>query len=141
LKLCQLLFDVGAVAASEILLRRNLDCYDGEALYTKLFGTKKQDEYDAAIEAFKTQFDLSLVFVERHSFLDSTFLTTGGLSCSGAFALLAKPCEIRFGYNEPERIEAEIALAYPERAEPDWVDEADCLSMFLVNGVWKIAAE
>jgi hypothetical protein len=56
-RLCQLLFDVGSIAAAEYLLRRNLDDYEGKALYTRLFGTAKQEEFDAAIEAFECQFE------------------------------------------------------------------------------------
>src|SRR5262245_58399644 len=63
LHLCRLLFDVGSVAASEILLRRNLDYYEGHALYVRLHGTAKQEEFAAAIEAFKSQFDVDLVLV------------------------------------------------------------------------------
>src|SRR5262245_3289864 len=63
LRLCQLLFDVGSVPASEYLLRRNLDCYEGHALYVQLFGTSKQEEFAAAIEAFKSQFGLQMVLV------------------------------------------------------------------------------
>src|SRR5262245_57493169 len=60
LKLCQLLFDVGSAVASEYLLRRNLDYYEGRALYVRLFGTTKQEEFQTAIEAFKSQFDVDL---------------------------------------------------------------------------------
>lgn len=43
LHLCQLLFDIGSVAASEYLLRRNLDYYEGHALYVRLFGTARRN--------------------------------------------------------------------------------------------------
>src|SRR3954447_19813797 len=78
LKLCQLLFDAGSVAASELLLRRNLDYYEGHALYARLFGTERQEEFDAAIEAFESQFDLELVLVAEEDFLVSTFRADGG---------------------------------------------------------------
>src|SRR5438128_8649027 len=95
-RLCQLLFDVGSVGAAEILLRRNLDYYEGRALYTQLFGTAKQEEFDAAIEAFKSQFNLELVLVTQNDFLISTFHADGGAPRSDAFALLSRPCEIEF---------------------------------------------
>jgi hypothetical protein len=60
LQLCQLLFDVGSVAASEILLRRNLDHYEGHDLYVRLFGTTKQEEFQTAIEVFQSQFEVEL---------------------------------------------------------------------------------
>jgi hypothetical protein len=136
LRLCQLLFDVGSVAAAEILLRRNLDFYEGGVLYARLFGPAKQDEYEAAIEAFRSQFNLEMVLVAHDSFLVSTFRTDGGRPRSDAFALLSHACEIRFGYVEPEKVEADVILLDPGRS----VFHADeCLLMSFVNGVWEIA--
>ncbi|HWG47130.1 MAG TPA: hypothetical protein VN688_30480 [Gemmataceae bacterium] len=136
LRLCQLLFDVGSVAASEYLLRRNVDYYEGHALYTRLFGTAKQEEFDTAIEAFKSQFDLELVLVTQKDFLVSMFNSRGGPSRSDAFTLLSRPCEIRFGYIEQDKIEADVTLLDPDR---DVFDAEECLLMFFVNGVWEIA--
>jgi hypothetical protein len=136
LRLCQLLFDVGSVAAAELLLRRNLDYYQGEALYARLFGTAKQEEFDAAIEAFTLQFSLDVVLVAQREFLVAVFHTHGGPPRSGAFALLSKPCEIRFGYIEPEKVEADIVLLDPGRTV---FDAEECLLLFFVNGVWEIA--
>jgi hypothetical protein len=136
LRLCQLLFDVGSTTAAEYLLRRNLDYYEGRALYTRLFGRTKEEEFDAAIEAFKSQFDLELVLVAENDFLVSTFHSRGGPSRSDAFALLSMPCEIKFGYIEQEKIEADIALLDPGR---DIFAADECLLMFFVNGVWEIA--
>jgi len=45
----QLLFDVGSVAASEYLLRRNLDCYKGYALYVGC-SARQTREFHAPIE-------------------------------------------------------------------------------------------
>ena len=78
LRLCQLLFDVGSIVASEYLLRRNLDCYEGHALYVRLFGTTRQDEFNAAIEAFESQFDLKLKLLAEKDFLVSAFRADGG---------------------------------------------------------------
>ena len=136
LRLCQLLFDVGSFAVAEHLLRRNLDYYEGRALYTQLFGTAKQVEFDAAIEAFKSQFDLELSLIAQNDFLVSTFQTDGGPPRSDAFALLSRPCEIKFGYIEQEKIEANIAILDPSRSV---FDADECLFMFFVNGVWEIA--
>lgn len=134
--LCQLLFDVGSVADSEYLLRRNLDCYQGGALYKKLFGTAKQEEFDAAIDAFKSQFDLNLTLVERNDFLDTTFQSDGGPPRSDDFQLLSHPCEVRIGYIQQEKIEADIVLLAPDR---DTFEADECLFMYFVNGVWEIA--
>jgi hypothetical protein len=136
LRLCQVLFDVGSVAAAEILLRRNLDYYEGGVLYNQLFGTAKQDEFDAAIDAFKSQFNLELTtVVEQNDFLVSRFHTDGGPPRSDAFALLSRPCEIMFGYIEQEKIEADITLFDPGR---DVFETEECMLMFFVNGVWEI---
>lgn len=134
--LCQLLFDVGSVAAAEILLRRNLDYYEGEALYTKLFGTEKQDEFAAAIHAFESQFNIQLSRTENNDFLVSTFHSVGGPPRSEDLELLTQPCEIKIGYIEQDKIEADIVLLDPER-EVFSADE--CLCMYFVNGVWEIA--
>jgi hypothetical protein len=135
-RLCQLLFDVGSIAAAEYLLRRNLDGYDGEALYTRLFGTAKQEEFDAAIEAFEAQFNLELAPVAQRGFLVSMFRSDGGPSRSDAFALLSRPCEVKVGYIEQERVEADITLLDAGR---EAFDADECMLMFFVNGVWEVA--
>ena len=136
LRLCQLLFDVGSVAAAEILLRRNLDYYEGEALYATLFGTEKQDEFDAAIQAFELQFNVQLSLKERTNFLELTFHSDGGPPRSDDFSLLSRQCEIQIGYIEQDKIEADVVLHDPDRE----VFQADeCLFMYFVNGVWEIA--
>lgn len=134
--LCQLLHDVGETANSEYLLRRNLDEDDPtHGLYFKLFGNRIPDEFDAAIESFKSQFNISLSFVEKNDFLDTTFNSDGGPPRSDMFALLGNPCEIRFGYTRPDRIECDIALLDPLRT----VFNADeCLFVFFLNGVWEL---
>jgi len=134
LRLCQLLFDVGSIAASEYLLRRNLNYYEGHALYQRLFGTGKQEEFEDAIEAFKSQFGLELALVAQNDFLVSTFHSGGGPPRSDAFALLLKPCEIRFDYIEQEKIEAEVTLLDPGR---DVFDADECMLLSFVQGVWE----
>ncbi len=136
LRLCQLLFDVGSTASAEYLLRRNLDHYEGQVLYARLFGTTKQEEFKAAIEAFKRQFDLELVLAVQKDFLVSSYYSAGGPPRFDAFALLSKPCEIKFGYIEREKIEADISLLDPAQ---DVFAADECLFMFFVNGVWEIA--
>jgi hypothetical protein len=136
LRLCQLLFEVGSVGASEYLLRRNLNYYEGLALYNRLFGTTRQDEFLAAIEAFKSQFDLELMLVAEKEFLISTFRTDGGPARFDAFALLSRPCEIKFGYIEQDMIEADVTLCAPGR---DVLEADECMVLFFVNGAWEDA--
>jgi hypothetical protein len=136
LRLCRLLFDVRSIAASEILLRRNLDYYGGRTLYTELFGTTKPDEFEAAIEAFQTQFLLELTARRDTDFLVAHFISEGGPVRSDAFELLSNPCEIKIGYIQQEIIEADINLLDPGRE----IFQADeCLLLFFTNGVWEIA--
>lgn len=135
-RLCQLLSDVGSFSAAEYLLRRNLEYYEGRALYTQLFGTAKQDEFQSAVAAFKAQFNLELILVAQNDFLVSTFHADAGPPRSDAFALLSRPCEIKIGYIEREVIEAGITLLDRRRN----VFSADeCMFMYFLNGVWEIA--
>jgi hypothetical protein len=136
LQLCQFLFDVGSVEASEYLLRRNLDYYEGHSLYVRLFGTARQEEFHAAIEAFKSQFDVDLVLIAEKDFLVSKFRTDGGPPRSDAFALLSRPCEIKFGYIEQDKIEADVTLLDPGR---EVFDGDECMLLFFLNGVWELA--
>jgi hypothetical protein len=136
LQLCQLLFDVGSVDASEYLLRRNLDYYAGHALYLRLFGTARQEEFDAAIEAFKSQFNVDLVLMAEKDFLISKFRSGSGQRRSDAFALLSRPCEIMFGYIEQDKIEAQVTLFAPGRTV---LDADECMVLFFVNGIWEDA--
>jgi hypothetical protein len=136
LQLCQLLFDVGSVAASELLLRRNLDYYEGHALYVRLFGTAKQEEFHAAIEAFKSQFDVDLVLIAEKDFLVSVFHTDGGPPRFDDFDLLSRPCEIKFGHIEQDNVEAVVTLLDPGR---EIFDADECMLLFSVNGVWELA--
>lgn len=136
LRLCQLLFDVGSVADSEYLLRRNLEYYDGESLYKRLFGTVKQGEFDSAIDAFKSQFDLNITLAEKNGFLETTFHSDGGPPRSDDLRLFSHTCEIKVGYIQQDKIEADIVLLAPDR---DVFDADECLFMCFVNGVWEIA--
>ena len=136
LKLCQLLFDVGSVAAAEILLRRNLDYYEGHALYVRLFGTAKQDGFQTAIEAFKSQFEVDLLLIAEKEFLVSVFHTEGGSPRFDDFDLLSRPCEIKFGYIEQDKVEADVTLLDPGR---EVFNADECMLLFFVNGVWELA--
>lgn len=136
LQLCQLLFDVGSVSASEYLLRRNLEYYDDRALYIRLFGTARQDEFDAAIESFKSQFDLVLVLERENDFLVTTFRTDGGPPRSDTFELLSRPCEIKFGYIQQDTIQADVTLLDPGR---EVFYAGEWFILFFVNGVWELA--
>jgi len=136
--LCQLLYNVGSLDAAEILLRRNLDYYEGMALYTRLFGTAKPDEFQVAIETFKSQFGLELspVDEQEESFLESDFRTDGGPPRADEFELLSRPCEVRIGYIEDDKIEADVTLFDPGR---EVFDGDECLFMYFINGVWEIS--
>lgn len=136
LQLCQLLFDVGSVAASEILLRRNLDGDEAHSLYVRLFGTAKEEVFHTAIETFQSQFDVDLVLIAEKDFLVSVFHTDGGPSRFDDLSLLSRPCEIKFGYIEQDKVEADVTLHDPGR---DIFDADECLLLFFVNGVWEIA--
>ncbi|QDU28257.1 hypothetical protein ETAA8_33570 [Anatilimnocola aggregata] len=136
LQLCQLLFDVGSISASEILLRRNLDYYEGHALYVRLHGSAKQEEFATAIAAFKSQFEVDLVLMAENYFLVSMFRSNGGPRRFDDLVLLSSPCEIKFGYIEQDKVEADVTLLDPGR-EVFAADE--CLLLFFVNGVWELA--
>lgn len=135
LRLCRLLFDAGSARASEHLLRRNLSFYHGHVLYIELFGTAKQDEFDAAIEAFKSQFEVELILEAENDFLVLTFHTAGSPQRSDAFTLLSSPCTVQFGYIEQDTIQAHVLLYDPDRM----VRKADeCLLLFFTAGVWEV---
>ena len=136
LRLCQLLFDVGSVADSEYLLRRNMEYYEGESLYGRLFGTAKQEEFATAIDGFRSQFDLKLTLAEKNDFLETTFHSEGGPPRSDEFQLLSHPCEIKIGYIQQNKVEADIVMLAPDY---DFFDADECLFMYFVNGVWEIA--
>jgi hypothetical protein len=136
LHLCQLLFDVGSIAASEILLRRNLDYYEGHALYVLLHGTAKQKEFATAIEAFKSQFEVDLVLIAEKDFLISLFRSEGCPPRFDDLGLLSRPCEIKFGYIEQDNVEADVTLLGPAR---EVFDADESLLLFFVKGVWEVA--
>ena len=136
LRLCQLLVDVGSTADTEHLLRRNLTFYDGKSLYNRLFGSEKPDEFNMAVSAFESHFGLNLELIEENDFLVSTFRFDGGKSRTDDFQLLSRPCEVRIGYIERERCEADVVLHDPER---EMVGADECLLMYFLNGVWELA--
>jgi len=127
---------VGSVAASEILLRRNLEYYEGHALYVRLHGTAKQEEFAAAIETFKSQFDLALELVAEKDFLISVYRSDGCPPRFDDLGLLSKPCEIKFGYIEQDKVEADVTLLDPGR---EVFNADEILLLFFVNGVWELA--
>jgi hypothetical protein len=135
-RLCELLVEVGSAAAGEHLLRRNLDFYEGRALYDRLFGTAKPDEFAAAVAAFASQFAVELVPVAAPDFLVATFRTGGGPQRPDAFALLSRPCEVKIGYVERDRIEADVI---PSDPGPGTRDAHEYLLLHFVNGVWELA--
>ena len=134
LRLCQLLFDVGATADSEYLLRRNLDYYQGKPLYDRLFGTAKQDEFDAAIEAFGSQFDIELTLAEKNDFLVSTFHSDGPPR-SDDFRMLSQNCEVKISYTEKNKIDADVGFLEPIR---EGFNPQHYLLMYFVNEVWEL---
>jgi hypothetical protein len=78
---------------------------------------------------------MELVLMARREFLVWNFHSEGGPPRSDAFALLSRPCEIKFGFIEQDKIEADVILLDPGR---DVFDADECLLMFFVNGVWEI---
>jgi hypothetical protein len=74
-RLCQLLCDVGENSVAEILLRRNMDGPSDVAIYRRLFGPGKENEFAAAVSAFQLQFNLTLSLVTEDDFLVTTFHT------------------------------------------------------------------
>jgi hypothetical protein len=50
--------------------------------------------------------------------------------------LLSRSCEIKFGYIEQDKIEADVTLFEPGR---DVFDADECMLLFFVNGVWELA--
>ncbi len=134
LRLCQLLFDVGSISDSEFLLRRNLECYEGESLYSELFGTVKREEFDSAIESFGCQFAVRLSHAEDHGFLVSTFHADGGRPRSDSFRMLSYPCEVKFGYLEKDTIEADIVYLEPIH---DGCEPEDYLLLSFESGAWR----
>ena len=135
LSLCQLLFDIGSVADSEYLLRRNIDYYEGERLCSRLFGTTKQEEFDAAIEAFGPQFDTQLSLSKKNDFLVSTFHSDGGPPRSDIFRMLSQPCEVIISYAEKDTIDSDVTFLEPIR---EGFNPEEYLVMNFVNGVWEL---
>ena len=108
-RLCQLLFDQGKVAKAEYLLRRNLEEGDeNHALYLRLFGRAKEEEFLRAIENFQTAFNAKLRHKESYGFLYRAY---GPELCSveeAPFPVFAEACEVRFDYSEEDAITAEV---------------------------------
>ena len=134
-RLCQMLFEVGATADSEYLLRRNVSDANDAALYAKLFGTTKQGDFDTAVAAFECQFEIELSLVEQHDFLVCKYHSNGCPPRDDAFRLLSRPCEVEIAYIERDQIEAEIVIDEPSRTV---FDLGECLSLSFINGVWEI---
>lgn len=134
-RLCELLFEVGATVDSEYLLRRNVSDAVDEALYAELFGTSKREDFDAAVAAFRCQFEIELSLVQEHDFLVCKFRSVGCRRRDDAFRLLSCPCEVEIGFIERDRIEAEIVLDEPGRTV---FNQDECLSLNFISGVWEI---
>src|SRR5438552_579371 len=63
--LCELLHRVGATKDAEYLLRRNMEYYEGEELYQRLFGTAVPDNFAKASERFAEEFGLELTLQQE----------------------------------------------------------------------------
>jgi hypothetical protein len=77
-----------------------------------------------------------LTLAERDNFLVSTFHSNGGPPRSDDYQLLAQPCEIKVGFVEQDKIEADVVVLEPDR---DVFDAGEYLFMYFLNGVWEIA--
>ena len=73
---------------------------------------------------------------ENNEFLISTFHSDGGPPRSGNFELLSQPCEIKIGYIEQDKIEADVVLHAPNR---EVFDADECRFMYFLDGVWELA--
>jgi hypothetical protein len=79
---------------------------------------------------------VDLVLLAEKDFLISTFRSDGGPPRSDAFALLSRPCDIKFGYIEQDKIEADVTLLDPGR---EVFEANECMLLFFLNGVWELA--
>ncbi len=138
LDLCRLLFEAGSVEDSEYLLRRNLEYYNGESLYAKLFGTKKHDEYSDAIAMLESQFETKLALVEETDYLISKFHSNGSSLKDDRFHMLSYPCEIIIEYAKKDIIEADIGYREPFQ---ETCDPQDYLLLSFINETWGLNAE
>lgn len=125
--LCQLLHEAGEQSKAEYLLRRNLQYYEGHALYSQLFGTVKQEEFDNSIEAFRCQFRVELKFVQHHDLLDDVYHISQNAAHSADSQLLAIGNTVNFSYSMPDVIEVEIVD----------LGSGESLLLHWVNGVWE----
>lgn len=128
-ELVRLLVRAGQVRKAEYLLRRNLvAAADGPALYRKLFGTARPDEFAAAVERFQSQFRVELEFVSSSGLLDGLYRVRPGPPRSDAFRLLGEPCEVQIDYSDPDVVTADV-----------WGEsDEDYLLLRWVAGAWRL---
>lgn len=108
--LCQLLFDYGKVSEAEHLLRANLEEGDeNHALYLRLFGKAKEEEFLRAIEDFQTAFNTKIHHKESFGFLHTVYELDPLPVEEAPFPLFAEEsCEVLFDYNEKDAITAHV---------------------------------
>ena len=125
LALCQLLHDFGEQAEAEHLLRRSLEYSESQALYARLFGTVKQEEFHASIEAFKSEFNVELEFVKRLDFLDEVYAISQNAGQDDRVVAIGNT--VNFSYVLKETIEAVV----------EEQSSRECLMLQWVNGTWE----
>lgn len=107
--LCQILFEQGKVSKAEYLLRRNLEEGDeNHALYLRLFGRVKEQEFSRAIQDFQTAFKANLHHKESYSFLHSVYELEPFSLEEAPFPVFAEACEVGFYYSEQDAVTAEV---------------------------------
>lgn len=113
---------------AEFLLRRNLEVVaDGPGLYQELFGTIRPDEFAAAVESFRRQFEVELEFVNSRGFLDALYRVQTGPRRSDLLQWVAEPCEVQMDYSEPDAVVADVCNKSSE----------EYLLLRWVGGAWE----
>jgi hypothetical protein len=108
--MCQLLFDYGGISDAEQLLRNNLEEGDEtHALYLRLFGREKEEEFAKAIEDFQTAFKAKLRHKETSGFLNTAY-ELEPLPVEEAYHPLfaEESVEVWFTYSEIDAVTAHV---------------------------------
>jgi hypothetical protein len=108
--MCQLLFDYGEISEAERILRNNLEEGDEtHALYLRLFGRVKEEEFAKAIEDFQTFFRVKLRHKKTHGFLNTSY-ELEPIPVEEAYHPLfaGEPVEVWFIYSEIDAVTAQV---------------------------------
>jgi hypothetical protein len=116
-RLCELLHEVGGTKDAEYLLRRNLEYYEGQELYRRLFGTAIPDNFARAVARFGEEFGLALTMHKERGFLDQEYRSDPLDHETARFNILDDPCVIRFSYSHRDFVVADVADAAANEAE------------------------